>query len=84
MPESEVAAGRLGVAGPRLGPALHVFGGGVAELVVVDPRAGEVGLFAGGRGIAVVGLLVDEVEHERGINDPDAGGEVLPRSCTKA
>ena len=78
MPEPEVAAGRLGVAGPRLGAALLVLGGGVAELVVVDPRAGEVRLLAGGRGVVVVELLVDEVEHEGRVDDPDTGGEVLP------
>ena len=48
--------------------------GSVAKLVVVDPRAGEVGLLAGGRGTAVFELLVDEIEHERGVDDPDAGG----------
>ena len=78
VPEPEVAAGRLGVAGARLGSALLVFGGGVAELGVVDPRAGEVGLLAGRRGLAVVEVLVDEVDHEGGVDDPDAGGEVPP------
>ena len=49
VPEAEVAAGRLGVAGARLGAALLVLGGGVAQLVVVEARAGEVGLLAGRR-----------------------------------
>ena len=75
--EPEVAAGRVGVAGPGLRAALLVLGGGVAELVVVEPGAGEVGLFAGGGRVGVVELLVDEVEHEGGVDDPDAGGEVL-------
>ena len=48
--EPEVAAGRLGVAGAGLRPALLVVGGGVAQLVVVEAGAGEVGLLAGGRG----------------------------------
>jgi hypothetical protein len=65
----EVTSGRLGVAGASLGATVLVFGG-VAKLVVVDPRAGEVGLLAGGRGIAVFELLVDEIEHERGSTTP--------------
>ena len=48
VPEPEVAARGFGVPRPRLRPALLVLGGGVAELVVVDPRAGEVGLLARG------------------------------------
>jgi hypothetical protein len=76
--ESEVAACRLGLAGPRLGSALLVLGSGVAEFVVVEPRAGEVRLLAGRVGVAVVELLVDEVQHEGGVDDPDTGGEVRP------
>ena len=45
MSKPEVAAGGVGVAGARLGAALLVLGGGVAELVAVDP-AGEVRLIA--------------------------------------
>ena len=78
VPEPEVAAGRVGVAGARLRSALLVLGGGVAELVVVEAGAGEVGLLAGRRRVAVAELFVDEVEHEGGVDDPDPGGEVLP------
>ena len=46
VPEPEVAAGRLGVPGPGLRPALLVLGGRVAELIVVDAGAGEVRLLA--------------------------------------
>jgi hypothetical protein len=44
VPEVEVATGRVRVAGACLGAALLVLGGGVAELVMVDPGAGEVRL----------------------------------------
>ena len=76
VPEPEIAARGFGLARPRLGASLLVFGGGVAELAVVDPRAGEVGLLSSGRGPVVLDLLVDEVDHERWVDDPDAGGEV--------
>ena len=78
MAEPEVAAGRLGVPGPSLRPALLVLGGRVAELVVVDAGAGEVRLLARRCRLDVAELLVDEVEHEGGVDDPDAGGEVAP------
>ena len=48
--EAEVAAGRLGVAGAGLCAALLVVGGGVAQLVVVEAGAGEVGLLPRRRG----------------------------------
>ena len=57
VPEPEVAAGRLGVAGPRLGAALLVLGGGVAQLVVVEAGAGEVRLLARGRAFVVLEVL---------------------------
>ena len=47
VPEAEVAPGGVGVAGARLRSALLVLGGGVAELVVVEACAGEVGILAG-------------------------------------
>jgi hypothetical protein len=50
VPEPEIAAGRLRVAGPSLRPALLVFCGCVAEFVVVDPRAGEVRVLGRRRG----------------------------------
>ena len=77
MPEPEIAAGRLGVPGPSLRPALLVLGGRVAELVVVDAGAGEVRLLARRCGLDFAELLVYEVEHEGGVDDPDPGGEVL-------
>ena len=77
--EPEVAASRVGVAGPRLGAALLVLGGGVAELVVVDPGAGEVRLLAGGRRVVVVlSCSWTRSSMKAGSIDPDAGGEVLP------
>ena len=76
MSESEVAAGRVGVPGARLGSAGLVVGGRVAELVVIDAGSREVRLLAGGRRGVVLELLVDEVDHERGVDDPDARGEV--------
>ena len=40
--------------------------------------AGEERLFAGGLVVLVVGeVFVDEVDHEQGVDDPDAVGEVL-------
>jgi hypothetical protein len=46
--EPEVAAGGIGLAGPGLRAALLVLGVGIAEFVVVDPCAGDIGLLAGG------------------------------------
>ena len=46
VPEPEIAAGRLGVPGPGLRPALLVLGRRVAELVVVDAGTGEERLLA--------------------------------------
>ncbi len=66
-----------------LGAAGLVVGGGVAEFVVVDPCAGQVGLLAGGGRVGVVELLVDKVEYERGGDDPDAGRDV-PRVVVRA
>ena len=51
--------------------------GGVAHLVVVEARAAEVGLLAGGLAVGVGELLADGVDHEHRVDDPDAGGEVL-------
>ena len=76
VPEPEIAARGFGLARPRLHPARLVLRGGVAELAIVDPGAGEVGLLSRGRGPVVLELLVDEVDHEGGVDDPDAGGEV--------
>jgi hypothetical protein len=69
VPEPKVAAGRVGLAGAGLCAALLVVGGGVAEFVVVDPRAGEAGLLAGLRRVVVRDLLVDDVDHEAGRPD---------------
>jgi hypothetical protein len=76
--EPEVAPRRLGLPGARLRAALLIFGGGVAELFVIEPGAGEVRLLARRGRVAVAELLADEVEHERGVDDPDPGGKVLP------
>jgi hypothetical protein len=46
--EAEVAAGRLGVAGPCLGAPLLVLRGGGAQLVIVQACSSEVRLLAGG------------------------------------
>ena len=78
VPEAEVAAGRLGVAGAGLCPALLVLGGGVTQLVVVEARAGKVRLLPRGRAFVVLEVLVDEVDHEHRVDHPDAGGEVPP------
>ena len=66
------------MAGSRLCSALLVLGGGLAELVVIELGAAEVGLLAGRGRVVVCELLADEVEHERGVDDPDPGGEILP------
>jgi hypothetical protein len=60
VPEPEVAAGRLGVPGPRPRSALGVLRGGVAELAVVEAGARDVRLLAGGRGLVVLQVLVGE------------------------
>jgi hypothetical protein len=74
--ETEVAARRLGVPGPRLCPALLVLGGCVSELVVVEAGAGEVSLLARRCRLVFAESLVYEVEHEGGVDDPDPGREV--------
>ena len=74
--EPEIAAGRLGVSGPSVRPALLVLCRRVAELVVVDAGAGEVRLLARRCRLDFAELLVYEVEHEGGVDDPDPGGEV--------
>ena len=76
MSEPEVAPGRLRVPGSCLCPALLVLGGRVAELGVVEVGAREVGVLAGWRRGVAVELLVDEIEHERRVDDPDSGGEI--------
>ena len=75
--EREVAGGRLGVAGAFGGAALAVLLGGVAQLVVVEARAAEVGLLAGDLAVGVGELVADGVEHEDRVDHPDAGGEIL-------
>jgi hypothetical protein len=64
------------VARPRLGPSLLVRGCGVAELVVIQAGAGEVRLLSRRRAFVVLEALVDEVDHEGRVDDPDAGSEV--------
>jgi hypothetical protein len=75
--EPEVGADRVGVAGARLLLALAVVLGGLAQLVVVELGAGEVGLLASRGVVGVLELLADDVEHEHGVDDPYARGEVL-------
>jgi hypothetical protein len=70
--DAEVASDGLGVANSRLGAALLVLGGGVAELLI----AAEVRLLPRGGAFVVLEVPVDEVDHEGGIDHPDAGGEV--------
>src|SRR5579884_1307024 len=77
LPEPDVAPRRVRVPGLRPRSALIVFGGRVVKLLVIDPGTGEVRLLVRGGSVVVVELLVDEVEDERGVDDPDAGGEVL-------
>ena len=49
-----------------------------AEFVVVEGGAGEERVFAGGLVVVVLGeVFADEVDHEDGVDDPDAVGEVL-------
>ena len=78
VPEPEIAAGGVGVPGARLGAAGLVVGGRVAELLIIDAGSGEVRLLAGRGRVAFPDVFVDEVEHERGVDDPDPGSEVLP------
>ena len=76
--EPEVAVGCLGLAQALRVAAFAVFLSGGAQLVVVEAGAGEERLFAGGLVVLVIGeLLVDEVDDEQGVDDPDAVGEVL-------
>ena len=76
MAEAEVGAGGVGVAGARGLAAFMVVGGRLAQVGVVEAGAGEVGVLARGRSVGLVEVVVDEVEHEDGVDDPDAGGEV--------
>jgi hypothetical protein len=62
---------------PSLRPALLVLCRRVAELVVVGAGASEVRLLAHRCRLGAE-LLVYEVEHEAGVDDPDPGREVLP------
>ena len=64
------------MAGARGLAAFVVVGGRLAQVGVVEAGAGEVGVLARGRIVGVVEVVVDEVEHEDGVDDPDAGGEV--------
>ena len=76
--EPEVAVGRLGLAQALRVAAFAVFLSGGTQFVVVEGGAGEERLFAGGLVVLVVGeVFVDEVDHEQGVDDPDAVGEVL-------
>jgi hypothetical protein len=67
---------RLGL--PRAGSraSLLVLGVGLAQIGVVEARAGEVGLLARHFAVAFLELLSHEVEHEHRVDDPDPGGEV--------
>ena len=78
VPEAKVAAGGVSAASAGLRSSLFVFGGRVAELVVIEAGTCEVGILAGRRRVALPQQLVDEIEHEGGVDDPDPGGEVLP------
>jgi len=76
--ESEVAVGRLGLADALrvAAGAVVLFGG--AQLVGVQGGAGEERLLPGDLVILTVGeVVVDEVDDERGVDDPDGVGEVL-------
>jgi hypothetical protein len=66
------------VPGASLRPALLVLCRCVAELLVVDASACEVRLLARRCRLDFAELLVGEVEHGGGVDDPDPGGEVLP------
>jgi hypothetical protein len=77
--ESEVAVRRFGVAESLGVPAGAVVLPGGAQFVVVEGGAGEERVLAGGLVLVVVGeLVVDEVDDECGVDDPDAVCEVLP------
>ena len=82
--EPEVGACRLGVAGPGLRAARRVLGGRVPQLVIVEARAGEARVLAGRGRVALVELLVGEVEHERGVDHQMPAAKSGPRSCTNA
>ena len=74
--EAEVRARRLDLAGAGVGALRAVLLAGRAQLGVVEAGAGEVALLARDRVVAGFELLADRVEHEHGVDDPDAGGEV--------
>ena len=74
--EPEVRARRLDLAGARVGALRAVLLAGRAQLGVVEAGAGEVALLARDGAVAGFELLADRVEHEHGVDDPDAGGEV--------
>ena len=77
MAEAEVAAFGLQLPLALFVAALAVGGGRVAQVGGVETGAGEEGLVARRRGLRLLGeCLVDGVEHEDGVDDPDAGGEV--------
>ena len=82
--EPEVAAGRLGVAGARLRPALLVLGGRVAELVVVEAGAGEVRLLAGGRVSPSPSCSWTRSSMNTGSTTQIPAAKSCPRSCTNA
>ena len=75
--EAEVGAHGVGLALALLVAALALLGGGVAQVGRVEAGAGEVGRVGRRRVVGLVGEgLADGVEHEHGVDDPDAGGEV--------
>jgi hypothetical protein len=74
--EVDVGAEGVGVAGAPGSAGLAVLFGGGAQLVLVEPGAGEVRLVAGLVVVGVLELLAAHVDHEHGVDDPHGGGEV--------
>jgi hypothetical protein len=75
--EAEVAPCRVGLVQAGLLFARLVVARGLAQLVVVEAGSGEERLLACRRvRVVMVELVVDEVEDEERVDDPDAGGEV--------
>ena len=67
----------VGLVQPGLLLARAVVVRGLAQLVVLEAGAGEERVFACRRvRVVMVELVVDEVEDEERVDDPDAGGEV--------
>jgi len=77
VPESEVAAGRLGVAGARL--TRRCSSAPTASRSSASSRRAPAKYASSRAGaLVVMEVLVDEVDHERGVDDPDADGEIRP------